>query len=537
MGRRHIRRVGRSKVPPPPREELLAAERRTYPVRTFRRGDRLFVIAFANVYRVAMSNLGFQVVRRIVEATEGWRVERATDAEEFGNPTPRTLESNLPIGQADVLAFAVSTELDGPQFARMLFQAGVPTLAQARGEGDAIVLLGGAAPTVNPEPWALLADLIVVGEAERVLPELLEVLGSSASREARLEASARIEGVYVPSLYEVDEIGDWQVPRSPSSALPCPVAPACAGPLDDLPTATDILTPNTEFSDIRLLEISRGCSRGCRFCVVPATYGRARFRSTASALEVARGAERLGLVGASAADHPELLTMLRALREAGHGVTLSASRIDVLKPEVLEELLLGGQRTITIAPETIDPEIQHAIGKRISPERIREVALSARQIGFKKLKLYFILGLPGSAPTEVDEIGSFIAGLLPECKPMRLIVSAGPLVPKPRTPFERQPFGDLLDLRERLRSLQHRLERMGPRVEPRLASLRASHLETLLSRADRRMGLVFAALAPRPKPALQDVQHSLIAHGVRPETLLGAIPDEVVLPWEGAPRA
>jgi radical SAM superfamily enzyme YgiQ (UPF0313 family) len=524
-------------VPPPPREERLAAEHRTCPVPAVRRGDRLFVIAYASAYRVAMSNLGFQIIRRMVEVADGWRVERAFDEEDLGVQSPRTLESNLPIGQAEVLAFAISTELDGPQFARMLLEAGVAPLAAERDESDPIVLLGGAAPSINPEPWTMLADLIVVGEAERVLPDLLEVLGSGESRQARLEAAARIEGVYVPSLYEVEDIGEWRVPRSPSIALPCPVMPACAGPLDDLPTATDILTPHTEFSDTRLLEISRGCSRGCRFCVVPATYGRARFRSTASTLELARGAKRLGLVGASAADHPELLTMLRALREAGHGVTLSASRIDVLKPEVLEELILGGQRTITIAPETTDPEIQKTIGKRISPERIREVALSAASLGFKKLKLYFILGLPGSAPTEVDDIGSFLAGLLPECKPLRLVVSAGPLVPKPRTPFEREPFGDLLDLRERLRSLQHRLERMGPRIEARLASLRASHLETLLSRADRRMGLVFAALAPRHRPPLLEVQHSLIAHGVKPETLLGAIPAEVVLPWEGAPRA
>lgn len=527
-GARRAPKLGRSRQPVPEREALLAAERRDDPPPTFRRGERLFIVAFANAYRVAMSNLGFQVVRRTVEGLDGWRAERAFDEEPTGTEGPRTFESRLPLREAAALGFSLSTELDGPRLARMLFRSAIPILAARRGERDPIVLLGGAAPTVNPEPWALLADVILLGEAEGLLEPILAALGGTGSREARLEACAGIEGVYVPSRHRAVEEAGRLVPDPP------PPKPACAGALDDYRTATGILTPHTEFADVRLIEISRGCSRGCRFCVVPGTWGRARFRSAESVRRLAGGgSERVGLVGAAAADHPDLLAILRGLREDGHPITLSASRVDQLAGEVLAELVAGGQRVMTIAPETTDPEVQERIRKRLPAERIHEVAETCARLGFSRLKLYFIVGLPGAREDEAEEIARFTEGLLPHCDPLHVVVSAGVFVPKPRTPFERSAFPAPADAKASLAHLVRRLSRMGPRVEPRLGSVRHAQLEALLSRGDRRVGLALESLAPLSDPGLAEVSAALASAGLEPERLLAAIPEGDALPWIG----
>lgn len=532
MPRRRTRHTARAGDRTLGREALLAAERRRFEPSPFRRSDRLFVLAYPNSYWIGMSNLGFQVIRRLAEQADGWRVERAFAEQPTGREGPRTFESQAPLTSARVLGLALATELDAPGLARMLFLAGVPVLAEARSESDPIVLLGGAAPTLNPEPYALIADAIAIGEAEAVLPRLLEVLGAGLPRQERLEVAARLPGVYVPSLASTEEIDGWMVPHSYPVGLPWPVVADPAGPLEALETASDIVTPHTEFSDVRLIEVARGCSRGCRFCVVPPAYGRARFRSVESVVALAEGEHRIGLLGAAAADHPRLSEMVATLREAGHDVTLSASRVDVLRPEALAALAAAGQRTLTIAPETTDTDTQERIGKRLPLERVREIARTAHEVGFGTLKLYFMLGLPGSGPSEAREIASFVEGLLADCGPVRLAVSAGPFVPKPRTSLEREAFAPRAELRARIRELESALRRLGPRVEPRLGSPRHAEQETILSRADRRAGRALAALASTRDPGLQAIEQALEEVGLSIPRLLGEIPPAARLPWE-----
>ncbi len=531
MARRQAQRGGRSDGRHLPREALLADERRRFPVPAYRRSDRLFILAYPNTYWIGMSNLGYQVVRRAVETTDGWRVERAFHAEPEGRQGPRTLESAAPLTAAAVLGFALATELDGPHLARMLFEAGIPVLAARRTESDPVVLLGGAAPTLNPEPYAPLADAVLVGESEHTLAALLEVLGGSGDRQTRLERAASIGGVYVPSLYEPRPAGPWESPAAVRPSLPYPVGSPCLTDLDVAETASDIVSPHTEFGDVRLIEIARGCSRGCRFCVVGPAYGRARFRGVASVLALAEGERRIGLLGAAAADHPHLAEMVTALREAGHEVTLSASRVEVLRPAVLAELARAGQRTLTVAPETVDDAVRERIGKGISLERVRSVAATAEEVGFTTLKLYFMLGLPGSGDDEPEAIAGFVEELRGTCRRLRLAVSAGPFVPKPQTPLERAPFAPRAVLRSRIRALEARLRRLGSRVEPRLGSARHAELETVLSRGDRRAGRALAALAAEREPSLGRIERALEEAGLPIEPLLGEIPPDAPLPW------
>lgn len=511
---------------PVDKQALLAAERRLSRAPAYSRSERVFVLAYPNTYHVGMSNLGFLVVRRMVEATPGWRCERLFDDECCGS-TPRTLESSLRPAEAGVLAFSVSTEVDVPAIPRMLYAAGVPILAASRDERDPVVLVGGAAPSLNPEPLADIADLVAVGEAEELLPQLLERLGGGADRRASLEAAATVPGVYVPRLYET--AADPHGIVTPVSGPSLPVRRAVCSSLDRYPTASDIVTPNTEFADTRLIEIARGCSRGCRFCIVHASMGPARHRSAESVFELARGERRIGLVGAAAADHPDLLRVVSGLVEAGHEVTLSASRTDALGQEVLDALAAAGQRSLTVAPESPVQEIGGRIGKTVALEQVIAVARGAQSAGFRALRLYFMIGLPGSPADEADRIVSFALAVGAEARALRVAACVGPFVPKPHTAMEREPLADADYLRRTLKRVERELGRSRTNVEARIGSVRQALVEALVSRGDRRTGRALAAMAAAGRRAHGDLSDFLREQGVDPEFVLHG-------PWESVQR-
>ncbi len=484
------------------------------------------IVAYPNTYPIGMSNLGFQTMRRLAEQCEGWRVERLFTPHEENGP-PRTLESAISAREADVLAYSLSTESDLLGIARSLWSGGIPHFAKDRTDRDPIVLVGGAVPTLNPEPLAEIADLIAIGEGEPLMGAILEEVAKAPVREEAVRACAELTGVYAPALHGV-RLGPG---GAPIADRPSPVTPACGGPIDLYETASDIVTPHTEFADLRLVEIARGCSRGCRFCVAPRAFGRARFRSVDSVLALAEGERRIGLLGAAAADHPDLRAMLERLLESGREATLSASRAEALSPEVLDLLGRLGQRTLTLAPETTEPEVARRIGKRIPLERVIAVGRAAAEAGLSTLKLYFMLGLPGASDDEAMRVAAYAETVAREVRPLRVIVSAGPFVPKPRTPLEREPFADRARLTGSIRALEKALRRSPLPIEPRLGSVRQATLETLLSRSDRRLGKALRELAIGRDHSLRQWVQAMERHGLDAEALLGAIPDGAPTPW------
>jgi radical SAM superfamily enzyme YgiQ (UPF0313 family) len=305
---------------------------------------------------------------------------------------------------------------------------------------------------------------------------------SGGRRDDILKSLASLPGVYVPLLPDGN-----------------PVVRQWAGNLDDFPVGSVVLTPDTELGDLYLIEVERGCQRGCRFCLVSTIFQPMRFRSRESLLaQAGRGLSyrrRIGLVGPVVSDHPQIEELLVSLRRMGAGLSISSMRIKPLSPAVLTELAKGGTRTVTLAPEAGSERLRRVINKGINEDDIvRSVAEVAKR-GFRELKLYFMIGLP----SEVDEDILEIVTLALKCKDIldkhrsgcRLSLNVAPFVPKAGTPCQWLPMAPVTVLNQRLSLLKKSLPSKGIRVKHESPAW--SQVQAVLARGDTGVAAVLAA--------------------------------------------
>ncbi len=448
------------------------------------RGGRLRVcLVYPNRYRTGMSSLGFQTVYHLFNLHPRAVCERAfvpEAAESRGTPEADIVsyESQTPLRDFDVIAFSVSYELDYVNLVRALRLAGVPPFAEDRGPRHPLVLAGGAAVTINPRPLSGLADMLVIGEGEDVIGELVDALLAGERGEA-LAAAAEVRGVYAPAAREA----------------PDPRARRYIRDLDAWPTQSRLLTRDTEFGDLFLVEVSRGCGRGCRFCVTPTCYRPVRWRSAGVVLDSARAGlayrEAIGLVGAAVSDHPEIDEIARGVVDMGARLSVSSLRADSASPALIEALGKGGARSITIAPEAGSERLRRNIGKPIPEEQIVDVLARAQAAGIREAKLYFMVGLPGETEDDVQEIAALVRRCLRRSRLARVTAAAGAFVPKPGTPFAREQMLPARELSRRLRWLRDELRR-EKRVRVTVESGNWARVEWMLSRGDRRLGRAIA---------------------------------------------
>jgi len=438
-------------------------------------GGRVRVcLVYPNTYRVGMSSLGFQTIYHLFNSEPGVVCERAfvPDEEDLAD-LERTgaglvsYESEMPLGQFDVIAFSVSYELDYVGVARVLRLAKVPAMAAERGEEHPVVMAGGAAVSINPEPLGDLVDVMVSGEGEEVVGELVERWRDAGG-----------------------------VCRDAPEALRC--AQGDGGrryvkTLDAWPTHSRVLSKETEFGDLFLVEVSRGCGRGCKFCVTPTCYWPLRWRSAESVLRSAReGLEHrkaIGLVGAAVSDHPEIDEMATRIVGMGARLSVSSLRADSVSDALLRALVRSGARSITIAPEAGSERLRMAIGKGITDEQIFDCLGRAAAAGMREAKLYFMVGLPGETEADVEAIPKLVRRCMKAGDLRRVTVAAGAFVPKPGTPYEGEGMLPARELSGRLRNIKEALRReKGVRFA--FESANWSAIEGVLSQGDRRLGEV-----------------------------------------------
>src|SRR5215468_10401781 len=496
---------------PADRLARLAAERRLFAPGP--RGPLAVCLVYPNTYAVGMGNLGFQAVLRILSDDPHVTVDRAFLPDGPRTQWPRTLralESDRPVGDFDVVAFSISFETDYLHVLDVLALAGLPLRRDARGPGAPLVVAGGPATFLNPEPLAEFVDLFLIGEAEEMLPEFLARAAAGApGRDALLERTEDVAGAYRPdrfrprygadgSLAGVDYEGPFE-PR---------VVRRYLARLDESETASQILSPEAVFGDMFLVEGSRGCEWGCRFCAAGFMYRPVRYRSLTSLRgSVARGlGERrtIGLVGAEMASQPGIAGLCQEIAAAGGRGSPSSLKADLITPGLAQALGSGGNRSVTVAPEAGSERLRRVINKNLTEADVLRAAEWLVGGGVEALKLYVMVGLPTETDADVDAIGNLVravrARLMAGGRPKvgRILVSINPFVPKPWTPFQWEPMEDLASLKRKLARVRRQLSTI-PAVQVETESPREGYLQTLLSRGDRRVAELLERLHRDPK--------------------------------------
>jgi radical SAM superfamily enzyme YgiQ (UPF0313 family) len=470
-------------------------------------GGKLRVaLVYPNTYAVGMANLGLHAVYRLLNDDPGTACERVFLPEGRGE-RPTSVESGTPLGDFDVIAFSLSFEEDYGHVLALLDAAGVPLRASDRSERHPLVLAGGIAVQINPEPVAPFFDALLVGEGEELVPPLLAFLRQDAAdrrpRAALLVALARLPGAYVPALYDVEyadtraPAGGWVTRFAPREGAPERVERRYVADLRRVPTSRVVESPAAQFGDLFLTEVARGCLWGCRFCA--AGFVQRPYREVDLDVlreEARKGVAlglRVGLVGPDTSDHTGLDPLTCAIGEMGGTFSPSSLRVDAITPALAGRMAAGGERSITLAPEAGTARMRQVINKDFTDDRIVEAAGHALAQGMSHVKLYFMCGLP--TETEDDVLGMARIALrireevmLPHARTRgrmgRITLSVNPFVPKPWTPFQWLPMHDKACLEGKRRLLERTLRPKGITVD--FFSPREAWLQTLLSRGDRR---------------------------------------------------
>ncbi len=506
------------------RKALLDLERGTYLKKwTGRLPVGLF---YPNHYRVGMSNLGFQLVYRLLNEHDTIVCERLFLPDSPGPVI--SLESGRPAGDFPIICISVSFEHDYVNLARFFLASGIEPLAENRSEavepGSPLVVCGGVATFINPEPLAPFVDLFVIGEAEALLPVLLSYLekDACADRKTLLHTLNRDhQGFYAPSLYRphYDERGRFT--RFDAAAGLPPRISRCSLEGTDVSAHSELLTPETEFSNLYLTELGRGCSRGCRFCTAGFVYRPPRLWDIEAILKSLDqrpdGIDRVGLLGMEMTGRGNLELIAGQLGADGCSLSFSSLRADRISDKLLQLLHDSKLKSVAIAPDGASERLRRVINKQLSAADLLNAAGRLTEAGLYRLKLYLMIGLP----TETDEDLQEFVALVGEMQEVmhrigrkrgrlsEISISVNAFVPKPWTPFQFHPFGVSeklepeagLDGREAVQNLRIKSRYLQksfaatPNLRLKFDNPDQALFQAVLARGDRRLAQVLLNMA------------------------------------------
>ncbi len=476
--------------------------------------DVRIALSYPDIYEIGMSNIALTILYEILNNQQGVLAERvfapwpdmAAAIKKAGMPL-LSLETGHPLNEFDIIGFSLGYELTFTNVLNILHLSNIPVLASERGEEHPIVMAGGSC-SLNPEPVTDFIDFFVIGEAEGLLPDLvnrfLDCRRQKTSRVEILRHLAKIPGIYVPNLYHVEYQPDGLFKSiKPTAPEASPVIKRQIVPQLPPPVTRPVVPYIVTIHDRGAIEISRGCSRGCRFCNAGMIYRPVRQRPkdevlmAVDALIANCGYDEVSLVSLSTSDYDDIDKLAAEItqRNRRQNLTLSLPSLRIGQDSVnlIDSLPNRKRAGLTFAPEAGSQRLQKVINKYIPEDELFSTAAGAFERGWQNLKLYFMLGLPTETDDDIKSIALLVnkiralGKVAPKRRP-QIRVSLSTFVPKPHTPFQWVAMDDERQIEKKHRILKEGTHRKGVKLswqEPRM-----SLLEAVLSRGDRRLGKV-----------------------------------------------
>jgi radical SAM family uncharacterized protein/radical SAM-linked protein len=444
-------------------------------------------IVFPEVYEIGMSNLGIKIIYHLFNHIDGIQCERIfAPWPDFGDTLKNTktalygLETRRPVGDFDLVGFSLQSELCYTTVLYILELAHIPLQSTSRDKSHPILLAGGPA-TLNPTPLSSVFDGFVIGDGEDVVPRIAEILKTfpKEKKDERLQKIAELQGVWVPNIHGRDTvIKKYVVPQLTEDTIPSPaILPIC-----------DIT------HDRLAIEVMRGCGWGCRFCQAGYTNRPLRIRSHTEIVKaVERGVrqtgwEEISLLSFSILDYPDILNLIRKLNEILRKKMISIS-LPAMRGELFSENLAVLLREIkktglTFAPEAGSEQLRCRLNKSFSNDTLINSINTAYRLGWKQVKLYFMIGLPFEKDNDIDEINVLIENILQAYPKGSIKLSVNPFIPKPHTPFESTEFAPIDELYDKIEKIKREKKR---RTEVKYQTPEVAFIEAFLSKGDEKV--------------------------------------------------